>query len=56
MSDETKPTRKPGECVPWEEFRKTMPEIRGDEQIVKRVHEDIDALANMYIWHCLLSF
>ena len=47
---------KPGACFPWEEKRKELPEISGDEELVKKVWEDIDALGYVYIWHCLLSF
>jgi hypothetical protein len=43
-------------CIPWEEKRKEMPAIRGDEVIVQRVWKDIDGLACMYIWQVLLSF
>lgn len=45
-----------GVCIPWEEKRKELPGISGDEDLVKRIWEEIDALGNMYIWHCLLSF
>ena len=48
--------RKPGVCIPWEEKRKELGEIQGDEELVKRVWQDIDGLAYVYIWHCLLSF
>ena len=47
---------KPGACIPWEEKRKEMPEVLGDEDLVRRVWEDDDAFGNLYIWHCLLSF
>ena len=46
----------PGVCIPWEEKRKELPRISGDSQLVQRVWENIDALAYVYIWHCLLSF
>ncbi|HID24072.1 MAG TPA: hypothetical protein EYP14_16955 [Planctomycetaceae bacterium] len=50
------PPAKPGVCTPWEERRQEMPPIRGDEELVRRIWEENDALANMYIWQCLLSF
>jgi hypothetical protein len=56
MSEQGTPKRPPGACVPWEEKLKELPAICGDEQLVKRVWEDVDALAYMYIWQCLLSF
>lgn len=47
---------KPGECISWNEERKELSEICGDEEIVKRVWKEIDSLGYLYIWHCLLSF
>jgi len=46
----------PGTCMPWEEKRRELPELSGDEQLVKQVWEELDALAYTYIWQCLLSF
>jgi len=54
--------RKPGVCMPWEEKLKEYEEsrggkeLKGDKEMVKRIHEQIDFLAYLYIWHCLLSF
>lgn len=45
-----------GICIPWEEKRKEIPEISGDEEISKTVWEDIESLGNIFIWQCLLSF
>jgi len=56
MDEQPKPKRAPGVCIAWEEQVQQLPPIRGDEQIVKRVWEEIDALGYMYIWQCLLSF
>ncbi len=47
---------KPGTCIAWEQKRKEIPEISGDESLLQNVWEDIDALGYMYIWQCLLSF
>ncbi len=55
MPDQPQPPIKPGVCIPWEDKRKEFPQITGDEQLVRRVWEDIDGLAYMYIWQCLLS-
>jgi len=49
-------TRRPGVCIPWEEKQKELPEIVGDPQIVRQIWEEIDSLAYLYIWHCLVSF
>ena len=56
MAEQEQPTREPGACIPWAEKRKEFAEIRGDEELVKRTWEDVDALGYMYIWQCLLSF
>jgi hypothetical protein len=48
--------RAPGVCIPWEEKLKELPPIQGDADLLKRVWEDVDALAYVYIWQCLLSF
>jgi hypothetical protein len=46
----------PGICLSWEEVRKELPNIQGDEEVFKRVWEDNEALGYMYIWQILLSF
>jgi len=55
-SEPEKTKRPPGVCVPWEEKRKELPRISGDEQLMKQVWENIDSLGYVYIWQCLLSF
>lgn len=49
-------TRPPGVCFPWEEKVREMPPIQGDEKLVRQIWEEIDTLAYLYIWQCLLSF
>ena len=56
MPERPEPKVTPGVCIPWEEKRKELPEISGDKELLRRVWEETDALANMYIWQCLLSF
>jgi len=56
MTDEPNVKRPPGTCVPWEEKRSEFPRISGDEELVKRVWEEVDSLGYMYIWQILLSF
>lgn len=56
MTEPAKPPIAPGVCIPWEEKKKEFPQVVGDEQLVRRVWEDIDGLAYMYVWQCLLSF
>jgi hypothetical protein len=50
------PKIKPGVCISWDEKRKDLPDIKGDEELFKKVWQDNEALAYTYIWHCLLSF
>ncbi|MCL5284132.1 MAG: hypothetical protein M1330_05445 [Armatimonadetes bacterium] len=47
---------KPGVCIPWEEKRKEIPSFTGDEDLIRRIWEDIEAFGYMYIWQILLSF
>lgn len=56
MPEQTKAKIEPGVCIPWEEKRKEMPKISGDEELVKQVWQDVDGLGYLYIWQCLLSF
>ena len=56
MARRPEPKVKPGVCIPWESKVKELPAITGDKALVQRVWEDIDALAYVYIWQCLLSF
>ena len=51
---QTGPTR-PGVCIPWEEKLAELPEITGDAELFRRVWEDVDGLAYLYVWHCLVS-
>lgn len=46
----------PGICFPWEEKEKELPGISGDKEMVRRVWNEIEGLANTYIWQLLLSF
>lgn len=46
----------PGVCVPWEEKRREIPAISGDESLAKKIWEENDFWGYLYIWQCLLSF
>lgn len=48
--------KQPGFCLPWEEKCRELPEITGDQELMRRIWQDIDSLGNMYIWQVLLSF
>jgi len=52
----TAPKVPPGVCFPWEEKAKELPPILGDAELVRRVWNDIEDLAYLYIWHVLLSY
>ena len=46
----------PGVCFPFEQKALELPSICGDPALVRRVWNDIEGLAYLYIWHVLLSF
>ncbi len=46
----------PGFVVPWQAKQAEVPEISGDPKLIENIWNNIDALANMYIWQILLSF
>jgi len=56
LSGRSAPRIKPGICRPWEEKAKELPEITGDQDLVRRVWENVESLGNTYIWQMLLSF
>jgi hypothetical protein len=56
LSSRLAPRIKPGACFPWEAKARELPEITGDAAMVKRVWEELDGLANTFIWQVLLSF
>ena len=56
MNEKKDASPRPGICIPWEEKLKEIPQIQGDPEIVKQKWEDLEALAHLYIWHCLVSF
>lgn len=45
-----------GACIPWSEKRKEIPIISGDADLAQCIWEEIDAMANSFIWQVLLSF
>jgi hypothetical protein len=52
----TAPKARPGICFPFEEKLKEMPPILGDAEIVRRIWDEQEGLAYLFIWHILLSF
>ncbi|MBP7949433.1 MAG: hypothetical protein KA004_07235 [Verrucomicrobiales bacterium] len=50
------PSIAPGVCFPWEEKVKGLPEVSGDKDLIRKIWNDLEGLANTYIWQLLLSF
>ena len=49
-------TPRPGICLPWEQKAAELPPVCGDAALVRRVWDDIEGLAYLYIWNVVLSF
>jgi len=49
------PVVPPGVCISWEEKLKELPNITGDKELARRIWEDVDTFAYIYIWQLLLS-
>lgn len=45
-----------GICLPWASKLDEIPLINGDPELCRKVWEDVDSLAYLYIWHLVLSF
>lgn len=45
----------PGVCMPWEEKKKEYKEIKGDEETVKKLWEEFDTLAYLFMWFMIKS-
>ena len=56
MSEQQPTSVRRARAFPGKRNARSFPQITGDEQLVKRVWEDVDALGYMYIWQVLLSF
>ncbi len=48
--------RPAGSVVPWADEKADLPEILGDEDIVRNTIGGIDAWAYAFLWHCVESF
>jgi hypothetical protein len=46
----------PGICRPFQEAAGEWPAINGDRALVERIWDENEGLANLFIWHVLLSF
>lgn len=61
ISDSNEPLRRPhprpaGTVVPWPQQRQEMLEMTGDEALVQKTWEEIDAWTYTFLWHCVVSF
>ncbi len=56
MAGRPQPRIPAGTCFPWSEKAAELPPVTGDVAMVRRVWEQNDALADMFIWQLLLSF
>jgi len=48
--------KRPGVCVPFEEVKAEWSEIKANEELVRKVWEETDAEAYMFLWLCIVSF
>lgn len=56
MSKHPNPRLAPGICRAWTDKESELPEIQGDRDLIRSVWNEIEGLANTYIWQILLSF
>jgi len=56
MADLRTPGTKPGVCVPWEEKRKELPGIPGNEELLQNIWEEMEAGPYTFMWHWVASF
>jgi hypothetical protein len=53
---EKRGNRPAGCAIPWADEKAEMPEIVGDEELVKRTLGVFDSWAYAFLWHCVESF
>jgi hypothetical protein len=56
LSARPAPAIPPGVCVPWAEKALELPGLTGDPDLVRDIWNEIEGLANTYIWQLLLAF
>ena len=54
--NENTTSKRPGVCVSFEEAKAEWPEIKADEELVRKIWEENDAEAYMFLWQCIVSF
>jgi len=45
-----------GVCIPWDEKLRELPPASGDPALFRRIWDELEGNAYLYIWHLLLSF
>ncbi|MGL4595136.1 MAG: hypothetical protein ACRCUY_10440 [Thermoguttaceae bacterium] len=55
-SNEIEIQKAPGVCVSWTQAKADWCEIKGDEELARRIWEENDAESYMFLWQCVLSF
>jgi uroporphyrinogen-III decarboxylase len=50
------PAVAPGVCIPWTRKRQELPPHIENEQLVRDIWTQVDALGSVFVWQCLLSF
>lgn len=50
------PAIPPGVCRTWAEKARELPEVQGDPDLARDIWNEIEGLANTYIWQLLLAF
>ncbi len=46
----------PGVCFPWADKLRELPELTGNTDLLRDIWNEIEGLANSYIWQLLLAF
>ena len=55
MPEQERKPIKPGVCIPWEERVKEYEKILGDKKVLQKTWEELDTLAYLYLWFCVIS-
>jgi hypothetical protein len=56
MTEELKITPKPMTCMDWEAKRAEIENAIENEELTKKIWDDCESMAYIYIYHVLLSF
>lgn len=56
MNLKEKENLNPGELIPWNTRKEEYSQILGNEDIIKKEWDEIESLANRFIWAILTDF